>query len=352
MAFHKVLSVSVLCLMLGLTGELFAQGPGGDSGGFGGRMLRRLDRNEDGVLDPDELDQSGPLKDYLARHDVDVSRPVPLGVAADLQAGMFQEMRERGEFPGGFGGPPGGGGGPPGGFGGGPPGGDEGRGSEGGRSRRRGEGGSNSGTPEGRSGRGGGRTESGGPPRGPGMPAGKSDPKSKVRVGRVGPKANLPPATLPAQYASRDINQDGQIGMYEWSRTDLSTFRNLDRNGDGFLVPAELASPAPPGGTTTASTTTAPNSAQMNISQSSGGGNSTRMTTAQPAKPNEPPADLKTVAAQGAFDLLDTDKNGQLSEDEWNRSRYAKKLFTEGKVELKFPLAKASFVETYKKLAP
>ncbi len=355
MNYRNLFGTMILCLFCGIGSDAVAQPPGGDPGGFAGRMLRRLDRDENGSLDPDELDRAGPLKDFLARQNVDVSRPVPLGLVADHQAGMFQEMRERGEFPGGFGGPPGGFGGPPGG----PLGGDnpsevDRRSTDSGSRGRRGEesgrtdGNSNSNSKEERrSARTGRRGETAGAGGTPNAPPGKADAKSKVRVGRVGPKVNLPPATLPAQYASRDINQDGQIGMYEWSRTDLSSFRKLDLNGDGFVTPAELVAPGAGtgGGSTTVASTTP-----------SGGGYGGKAVPAAASKsassPSEPPADLKTVAAQGAFDLLDTDKNGQLSDDEWNRSRYAKKLFTEAKAEFKLPLPKSNFVETYKKLAP
>lgn len=340
MSDHKFIFTSLLCLFVCQTEVALAQFPGGgDPQEFAARMLRRLDRDENGSLDPDELERSGPLKDYLARHDVDVDRPVPLGVVADHQAGMFQEMREQGGFgggPGGFGGPPGGG----------APSEDKGRGSFGGQDQSdRNRGGRSDGQSNSKEDRRGSRRGDRGTPGASNQPAGK-DAKSKVRVGRVGPKVTLPPATLPSQYSARDINQDGQIGMYEWSRSDLSTFRKLDINDDGFLTPAELAAPpsSTAGGSTTVASTTVPARSY---------GSSPASAPAKPASaPSEPPADLKTVAAQGAFEGLDTDKNSQLSEEEWNRSRYARKLFTDAKVEITFPLAKAKFVESYVKLAP
>lgn len=344
MVCRKLLTAGLLCIFLGETSLVWAQFPG-NSEDFAARMLRRLDRDEDGTLDPDELDRAGPLKDYLARQNVDVDRPVPLGVVADHQSGMFREMQERGGFgggPGGFGGPPGGGA---------PPDGDDRGSSRDGRREsssgrdRRSDNNSSSGDDR-RGGRGGRRGE-GGSSTSSNQPAGK-DGKSKVRVGRVGPKVTLPPLTLPGQYAARDINQDGQIGMYEWSRTDISTFRRLDVNGDGFLTPVELTSPSSGtsgGSTTVASTTYAPGS-------TSSSSNRTSTPIPSPAASSAPPTDLKTVAAQGAFEGLDTDKNGQLTEEEWQRSRYARKLFTEAKVEVQFPIAKTKFVEHYVKLAP
>jgi hypothetical protein len=46
--------------------------------------------------------------------------------------------------------------------------------------------------------------------------------------------------TLPQEYQLLDKNGDGQIGMYEWSRSKYAEFVKLDKNGDGFLTPQEL----------------------------------------------------------------------------------------------------------------
>ncbi len=71
---------------------------------------------------------------------------------------------------------------------------------------------------------------------------------------RPGPARGTPPTTtaqkprtpvrvtvdLPSQFDSLDTDRDGQIGLYEWPRTQHALFAEIDRNGDGFLTPREL----------------------------------------------------------------------------------------------------------------
>lgn len=45
---------------------------------------------------------------------------------------------------------------------------------------------------------------------------------------------------LPSEYLARDKNGDGQIGLYEWDRAKYAEFVKLDKNGDGFLTASEL----------------------------------------------------------------------------------------------------------------
>ena len=195
---------------------------------------------------------------------------------------------------------------------------------------------------------------------GAGAPGGNPAPgqpgaKPKVRVGRVGRK---PPATatLPAQYAARDTNRDGQIGMYEWSRTDLSTFNRLDTNRDGFLVPAELVNPGSgAGGAVVTSTSTASSvpAATGSVPTASPSAPVQPAAPGSPTASSAPSADPKIAAAESAFDFLDSSgaKDGVLSAEEWERSRNARKLFTDAKVEIQIPLTKAKFVENYVKLS-
>ncbi|MES2792366.1 MAG: hypothetical protein V4719_22300 [Planctomycetota bacterium] len=359
MARHKLNWMRILSLALAagagglplsLVETAWAQPPGGGSEDFALRILRRLDRDENGTLDPDELAQSSRFRDYLAQQGVDVERPVSLGVAADYQAGMFQEMQAQRGGGEGFGGR--GGFGPPGSMspssdGGGRSRGDRGdRGSSDRGSRGGGPGGGDMGSSRGSR---GGRGESSSGTSTPGKPG----TPSKVRVGRVGPKLAQASVTLPSQYSGRDINRDGQIGLYEWSRTDLSTFRRLDTNGDGFLTAAELASP---GSGTTLSSTSSGGATTFTSSAAVSTNTPGASVAAKPATPSGPPADPKVAGAEMAFDYLDKEdasgkKDGVLSAEEFARSRNASKMFADAKIEIQYPLTKQKFVENYVKLS-
>jgi hypothetical protein len=45
---------------------------------------------------------------------------------------------------------------------------------------------------------------------------------------------------LPDWFRERDTDHDGQLGLYEWPRSQIDEFRRLDLNGDGFLVQPEV----------------------------------------------------------------------------------------------------------------
>src|SRR5437667_10050358 len=84
------------------------------------------------------------------------------------------------------------------------------------------------------------------PAEAPGSPDRNAQPaevKPSPRAPRIRKSITM---KLPDQYRSRDTDKDGQIGLYEWPRSDYATFRKLDLNGDGFLTPQELTRGARP----------------------------------------------------------------------------------------------------------
>ena len=50
------------------------------------------------------------------------------------------------------------------------------------------------------------------------------------------------PKELPSWFRTADTNQDGQIALHEWRRSgrSIGEFRQMDRNGDGFLTVEEV----------------------------------------------------------------------------------------------------------------
>ena len=58
------------------------------------------------------------------------------------------------------------------------------------------------------------------------------------RLERVRQRVTL---DLPDAYVLMDLDEDGQIGYYEWPRRERLEFFFLDVNEDGFLTPRELA---------------------------------------------------------------------------------------------------------------
>lgn len=286
---------------------------------FMSRMLRRVDRNEDGMVDVEELERSGAIREFLIKRNVGVDKPIPVGVIESYQPALLEDMQQRFAQVG-ISGPP--------------------AILPGSEDRRdRGERGF------------GGRSDFRGGRRGDNTtsttnPVRSTPPKSKGA--RYGAKiANLQ-LTLPAQYISRDANGDGQIGMYEWSKTDLSTFRKLDLNGDGFLVAAELG--ATSGSSSRASSTTLPIASSTIPPAKFPSASSGPLSTSPPGRPT-PPSDPKVAAAETAFVALDVNKNEILEKEEFDRSRVVRKMFQRAKVEFSGSMSKKDFVDTYVKLS-
>lgn len=171
---------------------------------------------------------------------------------------------------------------------------------------------------------------------------GASESKPAAKPPRVKKKVTV---KLPDQYRSKDADRDGQIGLYEWPRSDYAGFQRLDLNGDGFLTPQELVNGP--------SKRKSGESRSFASSRGAGGrgmGGPPRGfgSAPQSSASSEPPVISKSnVEAERFFDLFDKDKNGKLTEDEFKKSSLLTKKFTDAGVALSFPVGKEEFARLY-----
>ena len=329
----------VFGLLAGLCATATAQGfrGGGDrGGGFGGGVtpspedsFRRLDRNQNGQIDPDEL---GFMRDIFSRAGMDVSRPI--SQQAFVQGSQqlrqqFEQARTSGESlqmrrPEGGGGPPSGGGmtlsfsRPE---------------SDRGDGRRSEESGRDSGRGERREDR-------------------ESANSSKSSKKSAKPKARVT-KDLPTDYREKDKNGDGQIGLYEWDRKAFAQFFDLDRNGDGLLTADELLAAAKKSSTSSASVATSSSSTTVALSSSPQSPSTTEFSKPNAAAaptPTSPAPPAEMTAGMKVFVGLDTNRDGTLTDEEWQRSRTARGKFEKAGIAVSFPIQQAQFVEMYKQV--
>ena len=143
-----------------------------------------------------------------------------------------------------------------------------------------------------------------------------------------------PSSRLPDQFRSIDRDNDGQIGLYEWSKTDYASFIRLDLNHDGFLTPQEL---------TLAGSKAAPPRTSDSTSSSSAESGSDAETPAAPA------ADAVAGPAESLFATMDKDKDGRISEAEWKKSFLAPPKFEAAGIKFQFPVNRPEFYREYPK---
>jgi len=191
-----------------------------------------------------------------------------------------------------------------------------------------------------------------------GAPASSSSTPASTTSGTTSLSANRPSVSqkLPETYRSRDKDGDGQIGFYEWTRSDYANFRKLDRNGDGFLTPRELnaSSRSLPGslvsrsGFRSSSTATAPTSVSTSVAGSSTL-NAVPSSTSPPGSTSPSTGGGSSARAELAFRLLDKDKDASITAEEWARSLSSRSVFEKAGITVTFPMSKADFLRLYPK---
>jgi len=209
----------------------------------------------------------------------------------------------------------------------------------------------------------------GGPDLGGATPAGETRPAPKPRT------RWQKPLQLPEQYRSKDKDKDGQIGMYEWPRNDFATFRKLDLNHDGFLTAAELTrgpskgvssvasaastsarpdSSSPPAETAAATAKTgaepAAKSADDAADEDEDGDEPAAPAKGKPAAATTPPSSAGRSEAERQWEIVDKDKDGKVTEEEWGRSYLARPKFRDAGLAVSFPMTKEEFTQLWSQL--
>ena len=204
--------------------------------------------------------------------------------------------------------------------------------------------------------RGGDRGSSRGGSRGGGREGSRGGSDRGGRGGSSGKRAEPKPKPrmtldLPAEYADRDLDKDGQLGLYEWKLSEIADFRSFDVNADGFLTPRELLTGGPAETADSTDSSDDGGSSKKDSDTKDSGSSTTKTASTKSAPSGDKSAstrDAKTVRyAQLTFKGLDKDKDGKLTLEEWGQSARTRARFTKAKVKLKLPIDEAGFIAVY-----
>lgn len=367
--FRFVSQLILAVALVGFSADLAHAQFGGDSRTRG--FFSFIDKNKNGVIESSEFDQMpGRLKESLESAGVDTRRSMSQQEFENVMPKLMERMRsQRGSSggddrrrsgfsrgSGGFGGPPRGSFSRP----------DD-RGDRDDRDSRDSRGGFDP-----RSSR--GRYGSFDSDRGPGSPddgrrdSGRSSSsnRSSSRSGNQEPsKSARTTVDLNQEYVPHDADQDGQVGLYEWRKSNpgkLSEFFTMDLNGDGFLTPREIAlskagktqrSAASfmyalgTGQQTPASPASPAPQSEVKPQAPQPVASSQVSAPAAESKPPTPSTDPVVNQANYFFKLLDRDKDGSVSAEEWKKSRSMRRLFEQENIDLTVTMSQDQFVKHY-----
>ncbi len=302
------------------------RGPGGPPGGGppdGGppgmtseRIFGFMDRNRNGTLDPDETERMpSSVKDRLKQSGFDLNK----GLDQKQFGKAFEEMRKIREE-------------------------DEGRRREEYENKKREENGDN------------------------------EDKKSEAAPARK-PLITIKPhdrvtKDIPKTFEEGDTDQDGQLAFYEWrkwKRAETDNFFTYDHNGDGFLTPSELikgpseakvaaleAVKGTSGVTVISNASVSTTTNASTITPTNGGSTSVKPVSTRSSTVSSMTVDMDSAIAKrgkSTFRLLDKDRSGNVTPDEWASSSKLRPQFTDAGVDLSKPMDENAFITHFIKIS-